>query len=99
MTRAADGARVRVAGLLVMHQAPPTAKGFHFLTLEDEFGMVSIIVRPQVYVHYRKIVRHAPLLVISGTVQHEGDVVNLLAKEIKAWQGFQSSSKKESQSP
>ena len=41
-----DGQRVRVAGLCVVHQAPPSAKGFHFLTLEDEWGMINVIVSP-----------------------------------------------------
>jgi hypothetical protein len=43
------GRRVRVAGLLVVHQSPPTAKGFHFLTLETETGLVNVIVRPAIY--------------------------------------------------
>ena len=42
------GQRVQVAGLVVVHQAPPTAKGFHFITLEDELGMVNVVVRPRV---------------------------------------------------
>ncbi|MDX1415517.1 MAG: error-prone DNA polymerase [Candidatus Promineifilaceae bacterium] len=41
-----SGQRAQVAGLLVVHQAPPTAKGFRFLTLEDEDGMINVIVRP-----------------------------------------------------
>jgi error-prone DNA polymerase len=73
--------KVRVAGEVVMHQAPPTAKGFHFITLEDKFGMMNVIVRPTVYQQYRRTLRHAPLLVITGEVQHEGDVTNLLCEQ------------------
>lgn len=80
-----DAAVIRVVGLLVMHQAPPTAKGFHFLTLEDELGMMSVIVRPKIYARYRRVIRHAPLLVVRGKVQHEGNVVNLLADSFAGW--------------
>ncbi len=78
----ANGQRARVAGLLVVHQSPPTAKGFHFLTLEDEDGMINVIVRPQVYGHYQNIIRGARLLLAAGVVQREGEVINLLAEGI-----------------
>ena len=74
-----NGKRVRVAGLLVVHQAPPTAKNFHFLTLEDEAGMINIVVRPRVYRRFRRIIRTAHLLVVAGTMQHEASVINVLA--------------------
>ena len=47
--RLADGARVRVAGAVICRQRPGTAKGFMFLTLEDETGLVNIIVRPDLF--------------------------------------------------
>jgi DNA polymerase III alpha subunit len=56
------------------------AKGFHFITLEDEAGMVNVIVRPKVYDRYRRILRGERLLLIEGLVQQEGDVTSLLAK-------------------
>lgn len=74
-----NGQHVRVAGLLVVHQAPPTAKNFHFLTLETEDEMINIIVRPQVYKRFEHIIRAARLLVVAGTVQHEAGVINVLA--------------------
>src|SRR5690606_18926406 len=73
-----NGQRVRVAGLLVVHQAPPTAKGFHFLTLEDEWGLVNVVVRPDVYRRFRPVLRTAGLLVVTGTVQQEVGVTNVL---------------------
>ena len=76
------GARVRVAGLLVVHQSPPTAKGFHFLTLEDEDGMMNVIVRPAVYDRHRRVIHGELLLLTDGKVQCEGNVVNLLAEHI-----------------
>ncbi len=76
----ASGRQVRVAGLLVVHQSPPTAKGFHFLTLEDEDGMMNVIVRPKVYERFRRMIRGHLLLMVGGEVQREGNTSNLLAE-------------------
>jgi error-prone DNA polymerase len=77
-----NGQQVKSAGLLVVHQSPPTAKGFHFLTLEDENGMINVIVRPDVYGRYQNIIRGAHLLLVVGMAQREGVVINLLADSI-----------------
>jgi error-prone DNA polymerase len=79
----AAGRQVRVVGTLVIHQAPPTAKGFHFLTLEDEFGMINVIVQPWTAARDRQAMRGG-MLHIEGTVQQEGDVVNVLASRVTA---------------
>jgi error-prone DNA polymerase len=76
------GRRVRVAGLLVVHQSPPTAKGFHFLTLETETGLVNVIVRPAIYRQYSPLLRTAQLLLVAGVVQQEEGVTNVLAGRI-----------------
>ena len=47
------GKRVQVAGLVVVHQSPPTAKNFHFVTIEDEGGLLDVIIKPQIYASYR----------------------------------------------
>jgi len=73
-----NGQIIRVAGLNVMHQAPPTAKGHHFITLEDENGMMNIIVRPKVYERYRSVLRSSRLLIVEGEVQQKGNVINIL---------------------
>jgi hypothetical protein len=57
---AMSGGRVRVAGRVVVHQASPTAKGFHFITLEDEEGLMDVVVRPQIYVRYRRVLHTVP---------------------------------------
>jgi error-prone DNA polymerase len=77
-----DGDRVTVAGMLLIHQSPPTAKGFHFLTLDDEFGFFNIILRPQLYPQYRLILQHASLLFVEGRVQQEDGVTNIIASNI-----------------
>lgn len=76
------GEQIRVAGLVVVHQAPPTAKGHHFITLEDEDGLLDVIVQPGVYERYRGIWRHSPVLVVEGVVQSQDGVVGLLALHV-----------------
>ena len=73
-----------VAGLVVVHQAPPTAEGHHFITLETEDAMINVIVRPNVYERYRRVLREAPLLIIEGTVQHRNGLINVLARRAAA---------------
>lgn len=77
-----NGLQALVAGLLVVHQSPPTAKGFHFLTLEDEDGMINVVVNPRIYNRYHQTVRESRLLIVGGDVQQEGGVTNLLAQTI-----------------
>jgi error-prone DNA polymerase len=74
-----DGDTVRVTGLVVVHQSPPTAKGHHFITLEDEHGMMNVIFRPRIYEECREVVITAPLLLVTATVQQRGSVTNLIA--------------------
>ena len=75
-------ARVRVAGLVVCRQAPPTAKGVLFLTLEDESGLVNVIVRPPVRAQFRAVLR-APVLLVDGWVQRERALVSVVAEEVR----------------
>jgi error-prone DNA polymerase len=71
-----------------MRQAPPTAKGVRFITLEDECGMLNVIVRPHVYERYRRIFRTAPVLVVEGTLQREHGVTNVIVGRAAALEGF-----------
>jgi error-prone DNA polymerase len=80
----ADGRWVRVAGLVVVHQAPPTAKGHHFVTLEDEEGMINVIVRPGVYAHCRTLLHTARLLIVEGRLQRQNGVTDVLAHQVAA---------------
>jgi error-prone DNA polymerase len=74
-----DGARVRTAGLVVCRQRPGTAKGFVFLLLEDETGVVNVVVRPDLYEARRSTIRGEPYLCVEGTVQLHSGSLNLLA--------------------
>jgi len=72
----------RVGGLIITRQRPGTAKGFVFLTLEDETGLVNVIVRPDVYETYRRTIRSSSTLVIEGKLQKESGCIDVLAKKI-----------------
>lgn len=74
-----NGQKVWAAGMLVVHQAPPTAKGMHFLTLEDEAGFINVVVRPHVYERFRRVIRGTAFLLVQGVVEHKDGVCNLVA--------------------
>ena len=54
---------VRVAGCVVCRQAPRTGKGHVFLTLEDEYGRVNVVLKPHIYEKYRYVAMMEPLMV------------------------------------
>ena len=81
--RCPDGARVRVAGLIVVHQSPPTAHGVHFVTLEDECGLFDLIIFPDVYERVRRVVRGHSLLLVEGIIQQDEGVTNVLAGSVQ----------------
>ncbi len=83
----ANGHKVRAAGMAVVHQSPPTAKGMHFLTLEDEAGFINVVIRPQVYRRFRRVIRNAPFLVVQGIVEAKGNVTNLVARRMWELEG------------
>ena len=78
-----NGAPVRVAGLLSLQQRPPTAKGFAFLTLEDETGTFNIVLLPDVYERFRLVLLAGPLLHITGTLEKVEGLLNIKAREIR----------------
>src|SRR5207247_9703394 len=78
-----DGGRVRHAGLVVCRQRPGTAKGFVFLLLEDETGVINVVVRPDLYDKQRSIIRGESYLCVEGTVQLHSGSLNLLAIEAR----------------
>jgi error-prone DNA polymerase len=76
------GERVKVAGSVITRQRPGTAKGFCFITLEDETGHVNAIVRPGLFEECRLSINLEPSLVIEGRIQNESGVVHVMAEEI-----------------
>jgi error-prone DNA polymerase len=76
------GRRVRVAGAVITRQRPGTAKGFVFLTLEDETGIANIIVRPDLFTAVRTTVVGAPYLLVEGTLQIQEGVTSVKAERV-----------------
>jgi len=77
------GAAIQVAGLVVARQRPGTAKGFTFILLEDEAGMMNAIVRPDVYDRDRVTIRGEPLVWILGRLARDDGTVNVIAEEVR----------------
>lgn len=76
-----DGQRVWVGGVIVSRQRPPTAKGVAFLALEDEGGLINVVVRPEVYEKGREALRSS-FVVIEGTLQKRRGAVSVLARRV-----------------
>lgn len=74
------GTRVRTAGYVVCRQAPRTAKGHVFLTIEDEEGLLNIVLKPHVYEKYRYVARTERLLVVEGVLQKREGTINIIAE-------------------
>jgi error-prone DNA polymerase len=81
------GRRVRVAGAVITRQRPGTAKGFVFLTLEDETGIANIIVRPDLFSEYRTTIVREPYLLVEGTLQIQEGVTSIKAERLHALGG------------
>ena len=80
LPRARNGRRVRVAGTVITRQRPGTAKGFMFLTLEDETGVANIIVRPDVFAADRVTILEQPFLLVEGVLQLQDGVTSVKAE-------------------
>jgi error-prone DNA polymerase len=81
--RAAHGATVEVAGMVVARQRPETAKGIVFMLLEDERGTVNLIVPPPVYDRHRAEVRTAPLVRARGRLERREGTTNVVVDEVR----------------
>ena len=80
LARAVDGAWVKIAGLVIVRQRPGSAKGFCFLTLEDETGIGNAVVTPDYFERHRSIIHTASLLQVEGPVQRVDDVIHVRAR-------------------
>lgn len=86
----ADAAKVRVVGLLCTHQRPPTAKGVCFLTLEDEKGLINVVVPKDVYERDRMVIYEQPFIEVHAKLQKRHGVINLQALKLKGFDTSQS---------
>jgi DNA polymerase III alpha subunit len=77
-----DGTAIKVGGWVIVRQRPGTAKGFVFLTLEDETGVANIIITPQLFDRNRLVLVDHPFLLIEGALQNQDNVISVKARRI-----------------
>jgi error-prone DNA polymerase len=83
LTRCANEQWVRVAGCVIARQRPGTAKGFVFLSLEDETGIANVIVTPDVFEANRVTVTRSRFLRVEGRVQQQDGVLHVKAQKLE----------------
>jgi error-prone DNA polymerase len=81
--RVPDGVKVRVAGAVIARQRPGTAKGFVFLSLEDETGIANAIITPQIFQENHIVVVNQQFLLIEGTLQNQDNVISVKAERVR----------------
>jgi error-prone DNA polymerase len=82
LSRGRHGRRVRVAGAVITRQRPGTAKGFVFLTLEDETGIANVIVRPDLFADQKTTIVGEPYLIVEGVLQIQEGVTSVKAERV-----------------
>jgi error-prone DNA polymerase len=78
-----DGAWVHVAGIVICRQQPQTAKGFVFLSLEDETGIANAILRPDVFERFHAVVLGNSALILRGPLQNQKGVVSVKVRSVR----------------
>ena len=86
--RAQDGDRAATAGLVLVRQRPGSAKGVIFMTLEDETGVVNVVVWPNVLEKYRQAILGGRLVLVRGRIQRAGEIVHLVAARVEDLTGW-----------
>ncbi|MFH1104873.1 MAG: error-prone DNA polymerase, partial [Actinomycetota bacterium] len=79
------GRRIKVGGVVTHRQRPSTAKGVVFINLEDETGLLNVIVTPDVWSAQRDVARRSIGLMIDGALEHRDGVTNLIARRFSSW--------------
>ncbi|HVB78607.1 MAG TPA: error-prone DNA polymerase [Candidatus Binataceae bacterium] len=83
LAKSAHGAWVKTAGVVIVRQRPGTAKGFFFLTLEDETGISNAIVVPDLFQANRALLHNAAILMVEGVLQKQDGVIAIRAQRFK----------------
>src|SRR5262249_58458728 len=78
-----DGQYTRVAGCVIARQRPGTAKGFVFLSLEDETGISNVIVNPDLYEKFRKVINREKFLCVEGVLQNQDNLISIRASRVE----------------
>jgi error-prone DNA polymerase len=79
-----DGEFVRIAGCIIARQRPGTAKGFIFLSMEDETGIANVIITPDLYERQRLLVTRSKFLMAEGLLQNQDGVIHVKAVRLLA---------------
>src|SRR3989440_11192483 len=83
LAKAKHGSTVQIAGNVICRQRPGTAKGFVFISLEDETGVSNAIVEPELFERFRLLITEEAFLLIEGEVQNSDDVVLIKTRDIR----------------
>ena len=83
LSYARHGSIIQIAGNVICRQRPGTAKGFVFISLEDETGVSNAIVEPDLFEHFRLVITEEAFLLIEGEVQNSNNVVLIKARQIR----------------
>ncbi len=78
-----EGAKVSVAGFVAVRQAPQTAKGFVFHTLEDRYGLINIITKPNLVQRYKQLVAEAGALIVHGHIERQERAINVVTERME----------------
>jgi error-prone DNA polymerase len=78
-----DGAWARAAGAIIARQRPGTAKGFIFLSMEDETGIANVVIHPELYERDRLLITRGKFLQVEGPLQNQSGVVHVKAERVK----------------
>jgi error-prone DNA polymerase len=84
LARVPNGRLVRIAGSVIVRQRPGTAKGFVFLSMEDETGVMNAIIAPPTYERYKLVVVSEPFLLIDGVLQNQDGVISVKVGRVEA---------------
>jgi len=84
LARVPSGRLVRIAGSVIVRQRPGTAKGFVFLSMEDETGVMNAIITPATYDRYKLVVVGEPFLLIDGVLQNQDGVISVKVGRVEA---------------
>ena len=83
LLRVTDGKRIRVAGMITHRQRPNTASGSTFLGMEDETGLINVIVSPGLWKRQKRLARTAKALVVRGIVQNASGAATVVADRLE----------------
>lgn len=78
-----DGCFIRAAGCVIARQRPGTAKGFIFISMEDETGIANVIITPDLYERNRLVVTRTKFLLVEGVLQNQDGVIHIQAKQLR----------------